>query len=35
MCIHPEAVETLLEELYEGICGNHTRGRSLAYTALT
>lgn len=35
MCIHPEVVEALLEELYEGICGNHTRGRSLAYTALT
>ena len=29
LCIHPEASELLLEELYEGICGSHTRGRSL------
>ena len=23
LCIHPETVELLLEELHEGICGNH------------
>ena len=26
MCVHPEAVEPLLEELHEGICGSHTGG---------
>ena len=35
LCIHPEASELLLEELYEGICGSHTRGRSLSHRALT
>ncbi|XP_065638557.1 uncharacterized protein LOC136071336 [Quercus suber] len=35
LCIHPEAAELLLEELHEGICGSHTRGRSLAHQALT
>ena len=34
-CIHPEASELLLEELYEGICGSHTGGRSLSHRALT
>ena len=24
LCIHPEAVELLLEKLHEGICGSHT-----------
>ena len=24
LCIHPEALELLLEELHEGICGSHT-----------
>ena len=33
--VHPEAVEPLLEELHEGICGSHTRGRSLSHRALT
>lgn len=33
--IHPEAVETLLEELHEVICGIHTRGRSLSHRVLT
>ena len=33
--MHPEAVEPLLEELYEGICGSHTRGRSLSHRAPT
>jgi len=35
LCVHLEAVEPLLEELHEGICGSHTRGRSLAHRALT
>ena len=35
LCIHLEAVELLLEELHEGICGSHTRGRSLSHRALT
>ncbi|XP_050280947.1 uncharacterized protein LOC126721908 [Quercus robur] len=35
LCVHPEAVEPLLEELHEGICGSHTGGRSLSHRALT
>ena len=35
LCIHPEASELLLEELHEGICGSHTRGRSLSHRAIT
>ena len=35
LCIHPEAVDPLLEELHEGIRGSHTRGRSLSHRALT
>ena len=35
LCIHPEAVESLLEELNERICGHHTGGRSLSHQALT
>ena len=35
LCIHPEASKLVLEELHEGICGSHTRGRSLAHRALT
>lgn len=34
LCVHPEAVELLLEELHEGICGSHTGG-SLSHRALT
>ena len=34
LCIHPEATELILEELYEGICGSHTGGRSLSYRAI-
>ena len=26
LCVYPEASESLLEELYEGICGSHTGG---------
>ena len=33
LCVHPEASELLLEELHEGICGSHSRGRSLFYRA--
>ena len=29
LCVHPETLESLLEELHEGICGSHTGGRSL------
>ena len=34
LCIHPEAIEPLLEELNEGICGSHTGGKSLSHKAL-
>ena len=35
LCIHPEVVELLLEELYEGIYGSHTGGKSLPHRTLT
>ena len=35
LCVHPEVVEPLLEELHEGICGSKTGGRSLLHNALT
>ena len=35
LCVHPEQTESLLEEMHEGICGNHTKGRSLAHRAIT
>ena len=35
LCVHPEAVDMLLEELHKGICSSHTGGRSLAHRALT
>ena len=35
LCVHQEALELILEELHEGICGSHTRGRSLSHTAIT
>ena len=34
-CVHPEASESLLEELHEGVCVSHTGGRSLSHRALT
>ena len=34
-CVQPEASESLLEELHEGVCGSHTGGRSLSHRALT
>ena len=33
--VHPEALESLLEELHEWVCGSHTGGRSLSHKALT
>ena len=35
LCVHPEASESLLEELHEGVCRSHTGGRSLSHNALT
>ena len=35
LCVHPELTKSLLEELHEGICGSHTRGRSLAHKTIT
>ena len=35
LCVHPEIVEDLLYEIHEGICGSHTRRRSLAHQALS
>ena len=35
LCVHPEILESLLEELHEGICGSHTGGRSLSHRAIT
>ena len=35
LCVYPELTESLLEEMYERICGSHTRGRSLAHRAIT
>ena len=35
LCVHPETSELLLEELHEGICGSHTRERSLSHRAIT
>ncbi|XP_075671041.1 uncharacterized protein LOC142640683 [Castanea sativa] len=32
LCIHPNAMEPLLEELHVGICGSHTGGRSTRET---
>ena len=35
LCVHPEASESLLEELHEGVYGSHIGGRSLSHRALT
>ena len=35
LCVHPEASESLLEELYEGVYESHIGGRSLSYRAIT
>ena len=34
LCVHPEASESLLEDLHEGVCGSHTGGRSLFHRAI-
>ena len=35
LCIHPEAVELLLEELHKGVYGSHTESKSLSHMTLT
>ena len=35
LCVHPEMTKSLLENLYEEICGSHTGGRSLAHRVIT
>ena len=35
LCVHPEASESLLEELHERVYGSHTGGRSLSHRAIT
>ena len=35
LCVHLEASKLILEELHEGICGSHTRDKSLAHRAIT
>ena len=35
LCIYPEALELLLEELHKDICGSHTGSRSLSHRTLT
>ena len=35
LCVHPTAIELLLEELHEGIYGSHTGGKSLFHRAIT
>ena len=35
LCVHLEASKSLLEELHEGVCGSHTRGRFLSHQAIT
>ena len=34
-CLNPEDARRLLEEIHEGVYGNHSRGRSLTHKALT
>ena len=34
LCVQPNATEAILKELHEGICGSHTRGRSLSHRAI-
>ena len=34
-CLNPEDARRLLEEIHEGVCGNHSGGRSLVHKALT
>ena len=34
-CLNSEDAQRLLEKIHEGVCGNHSDGRSLAHKALT
>ena len=33
-CLDPEEADYVMREIHEGICGNHSRGRSLAHKIL-
>ena len=35
LCVPPETLESILEELHEGICESHTGRRSLSHRAIT
>ena len=35
LCVHPDATESILEELHKGIYKSHTGGRSLSHQAMT
>ena len=35
LCVHPDKVKDFFFEIHEGICGSHTRGRSLAHRAIS
>ena len=35
LCVHPDKVKDFLFEIYEGICGSYTGGRSLAHRAIS
>ena len=35
LCLHLDKVNELLTELYDGVCGGHVGGRSLAHRAMT
>ena len=32
--LHPEEAHRVLNEIHQGACGNHPKGRSLAYKAM-
>ena len=34
-CLAPKNARSLLKEIHEGVCGNHSMGRGLAHKALT
>ena len=34
LCVHPDASESLLKELHEGVCESHTGGRSLSHRTI-
>ncbi len=35
LCVHPKLVNNFLFEIYEGICGSHTGGRSQAHRVMS